>query len=184
MDIKSQQRIWNDEKCYRRGSNQVPGGCRLCGWVLLSFELFWDDSDSLLGHPSVKHSHCEAAIGVMVVKKTTDRIFCHDTDSFVCLDYSPLPKLVSNNLPNCRLLLQCLRKIRKEIEVSIRSDLSLAAQGVWRRSTPENTPQTRSQPGLTNRSGIPIPIASSEPRPTFFNSGGWEHTDRTGIERS
>ncbi|KAF5015111.1 hypothetical protein F66182_13665, partial [Fusarium sp. NRRL 66182] len=41
-----------------------------------------------MGHPSVKHSHCEAAIGVMAVKKTTDGIylfFCHNTDSFIKL---------------------------------------------------------------------------------------------------
>lgn len=38
-----------------------------------------------MGHPSVRHSHCEAAIGVMAVKKTIDGIylfFCHNTDSF------------------------------------------------------------------------------------------------------
>ncbi|OKL56181.1 hypothetical protein UA08_08559 [Talaromyces atroroseus] len=38
-----------------------------------------------MDHPSVKHSHCEAAIGVMAVKKTRDGIylfFCHNTDSF------------------------------------------------------------------------------------------------------
>lgn len=63
----------------------------------------------LLGHPSVKHSHCEAAIGVMAVKKTTEGIylfFCHNTDSFVCLDCDPFPKLISNNLPKCRRLLR------------------------------------------------------------------------------
>lgn len=51
----------------------------------------------------MKHSHCEAAIGVMAVKKTTDGIylfFCHNTDSFVCIYHDPLPKLVSNNVLN------------------------------------------------------------------------------------
>lgn len=55
---------------------------------------FRADFDWLLGHPSVKHSHCEAAIGVMAVKKTTDGVylfFCHNTDSFVCLDHDLPP---------------------------------------------------------------------------------------------
>lgn len=59
----------------------------------MSFE-FRADFDWLLGHPSVKHSHCEAAIGVMAVKKTTDGVylfFCHNTDSFVCFDDGSLP---------------------------------------------------------------------------------------------
>jgi taspase (threonine aspartase 1) len=37
-------------------------------------------------HPGVKNSHCEAAIGVMAVKKTKEGIylyFCHNTESFV-----------------------------------------------------------------------------------------------------
>lgn len=37
-------------------------------------------------HPGVKSSHCEAAIGVMAVKKTKEGIylyFCHNTESFV-----------------------------------------------------------------------------------------------------
>ncbi|KAL1971465.1 hypothetical protein VTN31DRAFT_2086 [Thermomyces dupontii] len=38
-----------------------------------------------MGHPGVKSSHCEAAIGVLAVKKTVDGIyfwFCHNTHSF------------------------------------------------------------------------------------------------------
>ncbi|EEA28425.1 asparaginase family protein [Talaromyces marneffei ATCC 18224] len=53
-----------------------------------------------MGHPSVKHSHCEAAIGIMAVKKTMDGVylfFCHNTDSFVCPWHVLLPKLISNN---------------------------------------------------------------------------------------
>ncbi|GAM34434.1 hypothetical protein TCE0_015r02014 [Talaromyces pinophilus] len=54
-----------------------------------------------MGHPSVKHSHCEAAIGVMAVKKTTDGVylfFCHNTDSFVCLDHDLPPPPGGPNL--------------------------------------------------------------------------------------
>lgn len=39
-------------------------------------------------HPSVKHSHSQAAIGVMAVKRTAQGAFiyfAHNTDSFVCL---------------------------------------------------------------------------------------------------
>ena len=43
-------------------------------------------NDSILGHPSVKHSHSAGAIGILGVKKTTAGIhlyFAHNTDSFV-----------------------------------------------------------------------------------------------------
>lgn len=38
------------------------------------------------GHIGVKNSHCQAAIGIMAVKKTKDGVFLffgHNTDSFV-----------------------------------------------------------------------------------------------------
>jgi taspase (threonine aspartase 1) len=49
-----------------------------------------------LGHPGVKESHCQGAIGIMAVKKTIDGVylcFGHNTDSFVgrpCLSNSSL----------------------------------------------------------------------------------------------
>lgn len=54
----------------------------------------------LLEHPSVKHSHCEAVIGVMAVKKTSQGIylfFCHNTDSFVSHEGDIPLRLISDN---------------------------------------------------------------------------------------
>ncbi|KAH8705142.1 asparaginase family protein [Talaromyces proteolyticus] len=56
-------------------------------------------------HPGVKHSHCEAAIGVMAVKKMKEGLylfFCHNTDSFALASMTSedkMPRCVMSRRP-------------------------------------------------------------------------------------
>lgn len=82
----------------------------------------------------MKHSHCEAAIGILTVKKTTDglyMLFCHNTDSFVSQEF-PLQK--DQKTDRCHSVLQAIASMTSEDKaphcvMSRRSRHGTTAQG-------------------------------------------------------